>query len=242
MLIAPLEVERYKKIVFITGAGISKASGLPTYRGAAGVWEKVNVEEVATKAAIETDPVKVWKHFVKMHRRVLAAKPNAAHYAISELQQRVSEDCWVCVLTQNVDGLHSEAGTESLIEAHGSLRRLRCTKCDIKPWKIEVELGDSPPNCPNCGQFARFDIVLFDEPVDPMLGLKALAFIGDCELYLAVGTSGLVAPVSQMFDIAEEAGARTICVDTDPKDPRYDELYTGKAEELLPLLLKQTAL
>lgn len=233
----PLGVERYKKIVFLTGAGISKASGLPTYRGEGGVWEEKKVEEVGTKEAIERDPVGVWRAYLEMHREVTKAQPNAAHLAIAELQERLGDDCWVCVMTQNVDGLHLQAGTTSVVEAHGSLRRLRCTRCKAKPWEIDFELTEEPPRCRECGAMARFDIVLFNEPVDPTLGLKALAFLGDCELYIVVGTSGLVAPASQLIELAEEAGARTVLIDTEPKDGRFDEIYAGRAEVLLPHLL-----
>jgi NAD-dependent deacetylase len=233
----PLGVDRYKKIVFLTGAGISKASGLPTYRGEGGIWRTKDVEQVGTKEAIETDPVKVWRSYIDMHRTVLKAKPNAAHLAIADLQQRVPKECWVCVLTQNVDGLHEAAGTESVVEAHGSLRRLRCTVCDVKPWNITTPLDEDPLPCPKCGAHTRFDIVLFNEAVDPMLGLKALAFLGDCELYISVGTSSLVAPASQFIELAQEAGARTVCVNPEPKDPRFDEYYVGNAEDFLPILL-----
>jgi NAD-dependent protein deacetylase/lipoamidase len=233
----PLGVERYKKIVFLTGAGFSKASGLPTYRGEGGIWHTKSVEEVGTKEAIEADPVRVWRSYLDMHRSITQAEPNAAHRAIVDLQRRVPKECWVCVMTQNVDGLHKVAGTESVIEMHGSLRRLRCTRCDVKPWKPDGPLGHEPPHCPSCGAWARFDIVLFNEPVDSMLGLKALAFLGDCELYVAVGTSGLVAPASQFIEMAQEAGARTVCVNPEPQDTRFDEYYLGNAEEVLPILL-----
>lgn len=234
---APLGVENYKKIVFLTGAGISKASGLATYRGEGGIWMSEQVEEVGTAEAIKADPLKVWRRYLEFHRKAVEAEPNAAHRAIASLQKRLSEDCWVCVLTQNVDGLHLAAGTESVVEAHGSLRRLRCTECDAKPWEIREELTSEPPPCNQCGAPARFDVVLFNEPVDPMLGLKALAFLGDCELYIAVGTSGLVAPASQFIVLADEAGARTVCINTEPIGDQYQELYQGKAEEVLPVLL-----
>ena len=234
---APLGVSAYKKIVFLTGAGLSKASGLPTYRGEGGIWGSKQVELVGTKEAIEADPVRVWRSYVDMHRAISKVKPNAAHRAIADLQRRVSEDCWVCVLTQNVDGLHQAAGSETVIEVHGSLRRLRCTQFDVKPWPAPEQLGDDPPPCPECGAHSRFDVVLFNEPVDSMLGLKALALLGDCDLYIVVGTSGLVAPASQFIELAEEAGARTVCVNTEVQDGRFDEYYLGKAEEVLPVLL-----
>ena len=234
---APLGVSAYKKIVFLTGAGLSKASGLPTYRGEGGIWSSKQVELVGTKEAIEADPVRVWRSYLDMHRAIVNVKPNAAHLAIAELQREVSEECWVCVLTQNVDGLHQLAGSETVIEVHGSLRRLRCTQCDIKPWTTPDQLEDDPPPCPQCGAHSRFDVVLFNEPVDSMLGLKALALLGDCDLYIVVGTSGLVAPASQFIELAEEAGARTVCVNTEPQDGRFDENYLGRAEEVLPVLL-----
>ena len=197
----PLGVERYKKIVFLTGAGISKGSGLPTYRGDGGIWKTKDVEKVGTKEAMESDPVRVWRSYLELREKVMKAKPNPAHLAISQLQRRVSEECWVCVMTQNVDGLHEVPQTDSVIEMHGSLRRLRCTRCDLTPWNFTDTPKTEPPACPNCGAHCRFDIVLFNEPVDPLLGLKALAFLGDCDLYITVGTSGLVAPASQLGSV-----------------------------------------
>lgn len=233
----PLRVDKYKKIVFLTGAGISKASGLPTFRGEGGIWTKERVEEVGTKEAIEADPVKVWQTYLRRHRQFAAAEPNAAHVAIAELHEKVSKECWVCVITQNVDGLHQAAGSETVLEVHGSLRKLRCTRCKIKPWEIDGELGPEPPPCPDCGAPARFDIVLFNEPVSPLLGLQALALLGDCDLYISVGTSGLVAPASQFIELAQEAGARTVCVNTEPNDGRFDEYFLGPAEDVLPRIL-----
>lgn len=236
--IPALGVERYKKIAFLTGAGISAASGLATYRGEGGIWHTHNVEETGTKAAIEADPVKVWKAFHPMHLKVMNAQPNPAHHAITRLQQSMPPEAWVCVITQNVDGLHGEAGTTSILEAHGSLRRLRCTHCAAPAWPVDGHLPEEPPPCPHCGQHSRFDIVLFDESLDPMFALKALAFVGDCELFMAVGTSSLVAPASQLVEIAHEVDARTVLVDKNPMDERFVEHFAGGAEVLLPQLLR----
>ena len=239
-----LNLENYKCIVFLTGAGISKASGLPTYRGEGGVWNSQNVLEYATKEAIERDPVKVWQAFREMYHQSVAAEPNAAHRAIAGLQDRLGEKTWVCVLTQNVDGLHKLADTSSLLEGHGSLRRLRCSECARDPWPTETVhheqagiLPDTPPPCPDCGGRSRFDVVLFGEELPPNLPLQIMAFMGGCDLFIAVGTSGLVAPASQLVDMANDVGARTICVNTQAGDERFDETILGKAEELLPFLL-----
>ena len=232
----PLGVERYKKIVILTGAGISKASGLPTYRGEGGVWNSERVEDVATKEAIERNPSAVWRAFAKMRKRLDGAQPNEAHLAITKVQKRLPET-WTCVLTQNVDGLHHLAGNESVLEAHGSLHRIRCTRCDREPWKLTEAIPEDPPACPQCGAPSRFDVVLFNEPLEPTFGLKVLAFMGDCELFVAVGTSALVAPANQLIDLAEEAGARTVFVNPDIVDERFQEYYPFRAEKALPILL-----
>lgn len=234
---APIDFSNCKKIVFLTGAGISKASGLQTFRGDGGIWDELDINEVGTAEAMRQDPLKVWRTYVTRLGDVAQAKPNAAHHAIADLERRLGDECWVCVLTQNVDGLHQQAGSSSVLEAHGSLRRLRCTKCDAKPWPLEGRPTEQPPACPACGAQARFDIVLFGEMLDPMFGLKALAFIGDADYFFSVGTSDLVAPASQLIEIAEEAGARTVCINPEPTRNRYDEFIPGKAEEILPVLL-----
>lgn len=231
--ISPL---RYSKVVFLTGAGISVASGLRPYRGDGGVWESEDVERVGTRAAMERDPALVWKTFVHLATAAKSALPNAAHLAITDFQKRAGEENWVCVLTQNVDGLHKKAGTKSVLEMHGSLAKMRCTGCELKPVVLE-QVPQEAPSCGECGALMRYDVVLFDEPLKSKTGMGMWVAMEDCELFIAVGTSGLVSPAADLVDQANELGARTILVNLEHDDPRFQERYMGRAEELLPQLL-----
>ncbi len=234
----PISPQRYRKVVFLTGAGISASSGLSTYRGTGGVWEKENVAEVGTAEAIAADPVKVWKAFRPIACAVRQAEPNPAHLAITRFQQAAGEDNWVCVLTQNVDGLHRKAGTRSVLGLHGSLHRVRCTNCPRPAEELEI-VPELPPECPDCGSPQRYDVVLFGEALKGTAAMGMMVAMEDCELFISVGTSGLVYPAAELVEQATAQGARTISVNLEHEDTRFQENYLGPAEELLPRLLGQ---
>jgi NAD-dependent deacetylase len=239
----PINLASYKQIVIMTGAGISVASGLPTYRGAGGLWDKVDVGSHATAAAIEADPERVWGFFSQVRKQIAAAQPNAGHVAIAAAEARLRDDQRLTVLTQNVDGLHSLAGSENVVELHGTLRRSRCTLCD---YARAEDLATSPeicPRCPTCAAPLRPGVVLFDEmlPVDAEWSAKKA--LRDCDLFLAVGTSGTVSPASNFVRAAEYAGARTIYVNLEPmkpNNPAFREVVLGRAEELLPAFFAES--
>jgi NAD-dependent deacetylase len=237
---SPLELARYRQIVIMTGAGISVASGLPTYRGRGGLWDTVDVESHATAAAMEAEPSKVWAFFGHVRRQIAAAAPNAGHNAIARAEAMLRADQTLTVLTQNVDGLHSLAGSRRVVELHGSLRRTRCTRCD---YARAEDLATSPrdcPSCPTCGAPLRPDVVLFDEALSVDAEWAAKKVLRDCDLFLAVGTSGTVSPASNFVRAAQYAGARTVFVNLEPmspNNPAFGEVVLGRAEELLPELL-----
>jgi NAD-dependent deacetylase len=237
---SPLELARYRQIVIMTGAGISVASGLPTYRGRGGLWGAVDVESHVTAAAMEAKPSKVWEFFAHVRRQIAEAAPNAGHYAIARAEARLRADQTLTVLTQNVDGLHSLAGSRHVVELHGSLRRTRCTRCD---YARAEELATSPrdcPSCPTCGAPLRPDVVLFDEALSVDAEWAAKKSLRDCDLFVAVGTSGTVSPASNFVRAAQYAGARTVFVNLEPmspNNPAFSEVVLGRSEELLPELL-----
>jgi NAD-dependent deacetylase len=226
--------------VILTGAGISVASGLPTYRGVGGLWDTVDVGSHATAGAVAADPSRVWTFFAQVRRQIATASPNAGHRAIAQAETRLRPDQTLTVLTQNVDGLHSLAGSTRVIELHGSLRHSRCTRCD---YVRAEDLAASPEGCPvcaTCSALMRPAVVLFDEalPVDAEWSSKKS--LRDCDLFLAVGTSGTVSPASNFVRAAEYAGARTIFVNLEPmtpNNPAFREVFLGRSEELLPILL-----
>jgi NAD-dependent deacetylase len=234
-----LELAKYKKIVVMTGAGISVASGLPTYRGAGGLWDTVDVASHATAAAIDAEPERVWAFFAQIRAQIAAAQPNAGHLAIARAEAGLGREQSLTVLTQNVDGLHGLAGSTRVVELHGSLRRSRCTRCSYERPEALTSSPSACPICPDCSAPMRPAVVLFDEalPVDAERSSKKS--LRDCDLFLAIGTSGTVSPASNFVRAAHYAGARTIYVNLEPMkphNPAFGEVVLGRAEELLPVL------
>jgi NAD-dependent deacetylase len=240
MAVPQLELGNYRRIVVLTGAGISVASGLPTYRGKGGLWHEVEVDKHATAAAIAADPARVWDFFAQIRARVAAAKPNAAHLALAEAERRLRPDQLLTILTQNVDGLHQLAGSQHVVELHGALRGSRCTRCAFERREDLSAAPASCPSCPDCAAPLRAAVVLFDEALPVDAEWESKKSLRDCDLFVAVGTSGTVSPASNFVRAAEYAGARTIYVNLDPMkppNPAFKEIYLGRAEELLPRLL-----
>lgn len=235
----PIDFTPYRRVVVLTGAGISVASGLPTYRGAGGLWTAENVDRYATADAISRDPAGVWEFFARTRRAFADAAPNRAHRALVELEQRLGPEKTLTVLTQNVDGLHAMAGSRRVVELHGTLRRSRCTSCDyVRP----ESLADCPsecPRCPTCSAYLRPAIVLFDEFLSAETERATKDALRDCDLFLAVGTSGSVAPAANYVRSAKFEGARTIYVNPEPMtphNPAFGETILGAAEHVLPML------
>ncbi len=238
--VTPIELENYRRIVVLTGAGISVASGLPTYRGAGGLWDKVDVRSHATAAAIQADPARVWRFFADVRTQIAVAHPNLGHLAIAQAERRLRDDQRLTVLTQNVDGLHTLAGSTRVVELHGSLRRSQCTRCDFSRPEDPALSPALCPLCPSCSAHMRPAVVLFDEPLSVDAECESKKALRDCDLFLAVGTSGSVSPASNFVRAAEYAGARTVYVNLEPmtpNNPAFREVVLGRADGLLPVLL-----
>ena len=227
-------------LVVLTGAGISAESGLPTFRGAGGLWEGHKVEEVATPGAFARDPDLVHR-FCNVRRAKLrdpAIAPNPAHLALAELERR-----WpgrFLLVTQNVDDLHDRAGSQSLIHLHGELRRALCRACDRStPWDADLGRDD---RCPACGAVGRLrpDIVWFGEM--PYRMGEVYDALARCRIFVAIGTSGLVYPAAGFVEAAAAAGAeRTIELNLDPSamSPAFRERRLGRASDLMPALVAE---
>lgn len=232
-MIEPLEIARFRKIVFLTGAGISAASGLRTYRGPDGLWSDAEIEKLSFASTLARDPDAVCRFLCGMRADVQRAEPNEAHRAIARLQERAN----VYVITQNVDSLHSRAGTRDVIELHGSLARSRCTGCDREPFE---DRSTQVARCERCGAHLRADVVLFEEMIPADAERAAKHALRDCDLFIAVGTSGTVSPASNFVRSAAYEGALTIFVNLEPMEPRnpaFQREVLGRAEEILPVLL-----
>lgn len=220
-------------IVILTGAGISRESGLATFRDADGIWAKVRIEDVATPEAFARDPARV-HGFYNARRAQLAdprVQPNAAHRALAELDAAWPGD--FLLVTQNVDDLHDRAGSRRLLHMHGELRKARCRHCTaVSPWPDE--LSTATP-CPACGEAGgmRPHVVWFGEI--PLEMDRIGAALETCDVFAAIGTSGLVYPAAGF--VAEVAHrARTVELNLEPTEGTrlFDEAHHGPATETVP--------
>lgn len=224
-------------IVVMTGAGVSAESGVPTFRGAGGLWEGYRAEEVATPQAFERDPTLVWRFYNWRREHLARCKPNAAHVAIAELERRATPPKEFCLITQNVDGLHAAAGSRNMVEIHGTLTRLRCHQCHRpNEWP---EPCDEPPRCQDCGGLLRPAVVWFGEMLPEDGVARAMDAISRADVMLVVGTSAVVHPVASWVMMAKHAGASVIVVNMEPTShvDVADVGLLGKAGEIMPRIL-----
>jgi NAD-dependent deacetylase len=193
------------KVACLTGAGISAESGIATFRGMGGLWENHPIEAVATPQGFAKDPNLVWQFYEARRKQALSCEPNKGHFGLAQLQQNLGEKNF-CLTTQNVDGLHQKAGVKNVLELHGSLWRVRCTKC-LKE-REEFKLFESvPPKC-ECGAMLRPSIVWFGEMLPPDIFESAGRAAEKCDLYLVIGTSGVVEPAASLARVAGNHGAK----------------------------------
>ncbi len=198
------QLKNSKKIVLVTGAGISQESGIPTFRGKDGLWRKYDAMQLATIDAFYSNPKLVWEWYDERRRNILAAKPNPGHLAIAELEKYKE----VHVLTQNIDGLHQRAGSKSVYELHGSIITIKCTVCDFKD-KIESSFSELPPIC-KCGNILRPDVVWFGESLPQDVWHDAIQQASTCDTMIVVGTSLAVSPANLLPVYAKQNGATMI--------------------------------
>ncbi len=223
------------QIVILTGAGISRESGLDTFRDAGGIWDRVRIEDVATPQAFARDPARVHDFYNARRAQLPEVRPNAAHLALARLERAFADD--VLLVTQNVDDLHERAGSIRLLQMHGALNRVRCTVCQATPaWTGPTTTGSL---CPACGRAAlRPGVVWFGEmPLHMDEIERALA---RCGLFVSIGTSGTVYPAAGFVTIAGER-AETLELNLEASDvsSRFDACRTGPATRLVPALVDE---
>jgi NAD-dependent deacetylase len=221
-------------IVVLTGAGISKDSGLPTFREAqTGLWARYSPEQLATPEAFAAQPELVWRWYAWRRELVARAEPNAGHRALADMQQRTPH---FTLVTQNVDGLHRRAGSRDVLELHGDITRIRCCACGL----VHDEVGaGEPPNCVDCGAHLRPDVVWFGETLPERALTAAAAAAARCDVFLSVGTSGLVYPAAGLVTIAARAGARVVFVNPDTGGLPAGALHlAASASDVLPRLVR----
>ncbi len=237
-------IDERTRVLVLTGAGISAESGLATFRGGGGLWAGHPVDRVATPEGFAADPALVWRFYSMRREEAARVRPNLAHHALAALERRLGDR--FLLATQNVDGLHRAAGSERLVEIHGSLWRTRCSRCLAPPFEDRRFPVEPPlPVCPRCGATQRPDIVWFGEPLEAGDTRRVERFMleagrsGDRWLFIAVGTSGAVWPAAGYVELAALRGAETWLVNLDAADNAgaFDRVAQGRAGELLPKLL-----
>jgi len=233
-LVADLCAARH--VLVLTGAGVSAESGVPTFRDAqSGLWARFRPEELATVEAFEADPQLVWSWYEWRRDLVERAEPNPGHRALAELARRVPR---LTLVTQNVDGLHSRAGSPDVIEFHGSLFANRCLHCG-RPATAVTRPCPAVPRCEDCGGPIRPGVVWFGEAIPADALARSLAAAADCDLFLSVGTSSLVYPAAGLAEQALRAGARLVEVNPQPTDlsRMADHVLRAPSGVALPALL-----
>jgi NAD-dependent deacetylase len=228
------------RVFALTGAGISAESGLPTFRGADGLWRGHRVEEVATPGAFHANPELVWQFYSERRKRHATVIPNDAHRALAELERTVGDRFFLC--TQNVDSLHEQAGSLRIMHMHGRLMQTRCSResCRTQPFDDERQYLSRAeiPTCPKCGALLRPHICWFGEV--PFGMDRIFAELRACTVLLTIGSSGVVEPAASFVRMAHMNNAKAIYVG--PEEPAnrmfFDEVVMGKAGEVLPGLVK----
>ncbi len=234
-------LSRSQRLVVLTGAGMSKESGIPTFRDALeGLWARFDPEELATPQAFQRNPRLVWEWYEMRRLQVLSVQPHAGYYALAALEAHLPQ---VVVITQNVDGLHKRAGSTDVIELHGSITQHKCfADCRGAPTLLDITAlpqGEVPPRCPHCGAHARPNVVWFNEflPVEALERAQRLCLQAD--VVLIVGTSGLVQPAASLPYLAKQY-SKAFLIDVNPERdelaPICDLFLRGTAGNLLPQL------
>lgn len=225
-----------RSVTVLTGAGISADSGVPTFRGADGLWRQYRAEDLATPEAFERDPRLVWEWYNWRRELITTKRPNPAHEAVASMERRFQQ-FWL--ITQNVDGLHRDAGSQRLSEIHGNIWKVRCTDC-----RCIVENRDVPiailPLCQSCGGLLRPHIVWFGESLAEEDLERSATALRTSDVCLIIGTSGLVYPAAGFGAIAKQAGAFIVEINLDspPHSNVADATLQGHARDLVPLLLE----
>lgn len=227
---------RESRITVLTGAGVSAASGIPTFRGPEGLWKSFKPEQLATPSAFQRDPKLVWEWYDWRRQIVATKKPNAAHELLAAWSHRYPN---FTLITQNVDGLHEQAETRNVIRFHGSIWDVSCWDgCSGAPsrWLDKtVPFPEIPPRCPHCGGLIRPAVVWFGEVIDPKVLVESEQSTG-CDIFLTVGTSSVVYPAATLVHEAKRHGAFTVEINIEktPASGVLDLSLTGPAEEVLP--------
>jgi NAD-dependent protein deacetylase/lipoamidase len=232
-------LQQATRVAVITGAGMSAESGVPTFRGAGGLWRSYRPEDLATPQAFARDPETVWAWYRWRQRLIAAASPNAGHTALAALQ--IARPEWR-VLTQNVDGLHQRAGNTGVLELHGSIWRTRCASCR-RPGPTDRPLDEENAPLPRCvcAALMRPDVVWFGEPLDADVLATAWTVVENAEAVVVVGTSAVVYPVAALPQAARARNVPLIEINVEdtPLTGGVTHVVRATAATALPALASQ---
>ena len=232
-------LKKANRVAVMTGAGISAESGVPTFRGDEGLWRNYRATDLATPQAFARDPELVWEFYNWRRDLISKVTYNPAHRALVELERLVPD---FTLITQNVDGLHLLAGSQNLLEIHGNLWKVRCTKCREITLDRSPDLGTSP-KCKSCGGLLRPHVVWFGESLDPDILQQAVDVSRNCQVMLVIGTSSVVQPAASLAVEAKSAGAvlAEINLESTPHSRLMDFALHGKAGDIVPRLVEDWA-
>ncbi len=225
------------RVAALTGAGISAESGIPTFRGAGGLWCNFRPEDLATPQAFQRDPKLVWEWYDWRRGLIAQARPNLGHYALAELEQKLGDR--FMLITQNVDGLHNRAGSQRVLKLHGDIWWTLCTGCSDVQSDFRVPLPELPPRCQKCGGLLRPGVVWFGEPLPARTWEQAEEAVRACDVLIVAGTSAVVYPAASLAPQAQRHGAKIIEVNLEetPLSSSADLCLHGPSGEVLPRII-----
>jgi NAD-dependent deacetylase len=227
------------RVVVFTGAGVSAESGIATFRGAQALWSSFRVEDYATPQAFLADPLKVWEWYNWRRREILKTGPNPGHLAICEFERYFKD---FTLITQNVDGLHDQAGNQKILKLHGDIWETRCSLCGNSAIDTDARGEPLPPVC-HCTGRMRPGVVWFGESLPEIVYERAVSSARRSGLFFSVGTSAEVYPAALLPCLAKQHGAYVVEVNIERTSAAdlADEVLLGKSGEVLPGFLKYFA-
>ena len=232
-------IKKARHMVVFTGAGISAESGIPTFRGKGGIWDKYD-PKILDIDFFTHNPEKAWPHIKEMFYNIIdKAKPNKAHFVLADWE---AQGQVLSIITQNIDNLHQKAGSEKVIEFHGNTRNLVCMNCKKITKVSNADMSQNPVNCPHCGGLLKPDFVFFGEPIPPNAYQKAIEETLLADVYLIIGTTGIIMPASLLPYEAHKNKAKIIEINVNPSNYTQqitDIFLQGKATEILNELQKR---
>ncbi|MCX6646376.1 MAG: NAD-dependent deacylase [bacterium] len=237
----PFKITKNTRITALCGAGISAESGVPTYRGSGGLWNEIEVQEIATSTGFLSNPERGWEFYHERRKNMGMCKPNPGHEALAKLEQDGYD---IFIVTQNIDGLQQRAGSTKLIEIHGSLWKIKCSNARCKKESqrnTDVPIAKENLKCDICGSWMRPDVVFFQEMLNPSLMIEAETRTRESDLFFVIGTSGTVYPAAGFAQIAKALGVPVIEFNIEETllSDFNDETVLGPSGETLPKFLEK---